>query len=257
MKKIIAALFAVFVSLGVTISVAPAQANEKSVVIIDSYFDKSRLTGDYELVCLATDGCINVATRQSLITSPAEHGTFMANIAFAQNPGVKLILIQTENVTSGKVGLLGGRDFLNALTWVSNNKSRVFSVSFSYALSGNVTASDPCKLSTADGTNVRVVDPEIRSTVADLRQSGIPVFSAAGNDSRKPVVYPACIPDVVSVGVKAGGVNISRYHSDAADVVANLVGGMTPLQFTTSVGNVVIATKAVYTSGMIDVVVNK
>lgn len=253
MKKIFAALFAVFVSLTATIAVAPAQANEKSVVIIDSYFDKSRLNGSYELVCLATDGCVNVATRQSLITNPAEHGTFMANLAFAQNPEAKLILIQTENVVNGRVGLLGGRDFLNALTWVSKNESRVLSVSFSYALSGNVTASDPCKLSTADGTNVRVVDPAIRSTIASLKQSGVPVFSAAGNDSRKPVVYPACIPDVVSVGVKANGVNISRYHSDAADVVANLIDGTTALQFTTSVGNVIIATKSVHTSGMIDV----
>lgn len=255
MKKIIAALFAVFVSLTATIAVTPAQANEKSVVIIDSYFDKSRLAGSYELVCLATDKCVNTAKRSTLLTSAAEHGTFMANTAFKQNPNAKLILIQTENVVGGNVGLLGGNDFLKALQWVSANSDKVSSVSFSYNLTGNATASNPCALSTADGTNIRVVDPAIKAEVAKLKSVNVSVYAAAGNDTRKPINYPACISDVVSVGVLSGGKQISRYYGTAADLAVNLVGGTTAaLQFTTSVGNVIASTKTPVVSGIIDVV---
>lgn len=254
MKKLFSAVIAVFAIFGIAGTV-PAQANEKSVVIIDSYFDKSRLNGNYELVCLASDGCVNVANRARLGTDPAEHGTVMANIAFAQNPGAKFILIQTENVARGRVSQLGGNDFLNALNWVAKNTDRVLSVSFSYTLTGNATKSNPCALATVDRTNVRVVDPAIRSTVATLKQSNILVFAAAGNDARKPVAYPACIEDVVSVGVTSGGKAISRYHSTAADLVANLSGGRMPaIQFTTSVGTVIAATNSIVDNGILDVV---
>jgi len=48
--------------------------------------------------------------------------------------------------------------------------------------------------------NVKIVDPAIRATVASLKNKGIPVFVSTGNDSnRKPVAYPACITDTVSV----------------------------------------------------------
>ncbi len=253
MKKIISE-FAIVAAIFGIVSVAPAQAEEKSIVIIDSYFDKSRINGNFTIVCLATDSCVNTANRSTNLTDPAEHGTLMANMAYRQNPNAKLILIQTENVVSGKVGLLGGNDFLKAITWVNNNFSNVLSVSFSYTLSGNTTASNPCALSTADGTNVRVVDPAIRSVVSQLKSKGVSVFAAAGNDTRRPVAYPACIEDVVSVGVKAGGVKISRYYSDQVDLVSNLVSGIAPLQFTTSVGNVVAATVGTQTSGQLDVV---
>lgn len=253
MKKLMSAFIAVFAVLGI-VGTIPAQANEKSVVIIDSYFDKSRLEGAYELICLASDGCNEVANRAKLATDPAEHGTVMANIAFAQNSGAKLILIQTENVIRGKVGQLGGNDFLNALAWVQNNVGRVSAVSFSFTLTGNATKSNPCALSTTDSTNVRVVDPAIRAAVANLKQSGIFVFAAAGNDVSKPVAYPACISDVVSVGVSAGGKAISRYHNQA-DVIANLVGGRMPaMQFTTSVGTVIAAVRSTVDNGILDVV---
>jgi hypothetical protein len=125
----------------------------------------------------------------------------MAEVARRNNPNVPLVLLRSANVDKkGAVGILNGNDFLAALKWVDANSSNVSAVSFSYGLSGNMTKPGDCKLSPTGLVNVKIVDPAIRATVASLKNKGIPVFVSTGNDSnRKPVAYPACIPDTVSV----------------------------------------------------------
>ena len=173
--------------------------NSKPVVIIDSYFD-TRVTNT-TIVCIATDKCVNTAKPSARVSDAVNHGTAMAEVARRNNPNVPLILLRSATVNNkGAVAILNGNDFLAALKWVDANSSNVSAVSFSYGLSGNMTKPGDCKLSPTGLVNIKIVDPAIRSTVASLKNKGIPVFVSTGNDSnRKPVAYPACITDTVSV----------------------------------------------------------
>ena len=173
--------------------------NTKPVVIIDSYFD-TRIANT-TIVCIATDKCVNTAKPSARVSDAVNHGTAMAEVARRNNPEVPLVLLRSATVNNkGAVGTLNGNDFLAALKWVDANSSTVSAVSFSYNLSGNMSKPGECKLSPTGLVNIKVVDPLIRTTVASLKSKGIPVFISTGNDSnRKPVNYPACITDTVSV----------------------------------------------------------
>lgn len=173
--------------------------NSKPIVIIDSYFD-TRVTNT-TIVCIATDKCVNAAKPSARVSDAVNHGTAMAEVARRNNPEVPLVLLRSATVNNkGAVGTLNGNDFLAALKWVDANSSTVSAVSFSYNLSGNMSKPGECKLSPTGLVNIKVVDPQIRTTVASLKSKGIPVFISTGNDSnRKPVNYPACITDTVSV----------------------------------------------------------
>lgn len=220
MKKIVA-LVAVLFSV-----VVPVQANAvagERLVIIDSYFDKTKISGPVEFVCLAIDKCVNTPTpKPGDGLSPVNHGTIMANVARQQNPSATLVLIQTEEVTKGVVSTLDGSDFLNAITWVSNNKTNVSAVSFSYNLTGNATATNTCALSAQGAIAVKPTDQNIRTIVASLKSSNILVFAAAGNSKAKALQYPACIDDVVSVGSYIYGTQ-SYLYGGVPDIVATLI----------------------------------
>lgn len=219
------------------LGLAPASANAtetttrevKAIVIIDSYFDSSKISGDVSDVCIAKTGCDLTPTPTTGLTSAYNHGTAMAELARKANPNAKLILVRaasaTKNARTGVVSLalINGNDFLNSLQWVDSNKQGVSAVSFSYNLSGNMKMGE-CKLSTTGSVNVRVVDPQIRSAILQLSNSGVPVFASTGNDSnRKPVAYPACIPDVMSV---AAGVGSSYIPSSNYDANTDFVGAL-------------------------------
>ena len=173
--------------------------NTKPIVIIDSYFDTR--VANTTIVCIATDKCVNTPKPSKRVSDPVNHGMAMVEVARRNNPDVPLILVRSATVSNkGAVGILNGNDFLAALKWVDANSSNVSAVSFSYGLSGNMTKPGECKLSPTGLVNVKIVDPAIRATVASLKNKGIPVFVSTGNDSnRKPVAYPACITDTVSV----------------------------------------------------------
>lgn len=230
MKKIFVAISLAIVSL-VSIPTQATAVNQKALVIIDSYFDMSKVTGDTVLVCLASDKCMNKATPDpGAGTSAVNHGTIMANIARSQNVTAKIILIQTEEVVSNKTGkfsptVLNASDFINALTWVNKNLSEISTVSFSYNLTMSTAKVGECRVQTVSGIANSVTDQSVRSLVASLKSANVKVFAAAGNDTTKPLNYPACIPDVISVGSQANGKNISgyKYYSTQADIIGNLV----------------------------------
>ena len=173
--------------------------NSKPVVIIDSYFD-TRVTNT-TIVCIATDKCVNTAKPSARVSDAVNHGTAMAEVARRNNPIVPLVLLRSANVDKkGVVGILNGNDFLTALKWVDANSSTVSAVSFSYNLSGNMSKPGDCKLSPTGLVDIYKADPAIRATIVNLKNKGIPVFVSTGNDSnKKPVNYPACITDAVSV----------------------------------------------------------
>ena len=179
---------------------APSSATPNgSVVIIDSYFDAR--VPNTTIVCIATDKCTNIAKPSAKVSDAVNHGTAMAEVARRNNPNVSLVLLRSANVDKkGAVGILNGNDFLAALRWADTNSSTISAVSFSYNLSGNMSKPGDCKLSPTGLVNIYKTDPAIRATIVSLNTKGIPVFVSTGNDSnKKPVNYPACITETVSV----------------------------------------------------------
>lgn len=247
MKKIVALISVLF---SVVIPVQSHAAVGERIVIIDSYFDVSKISGSVEFVCLASDKCVNKATpKPNMGTDAANHGTIMANIAREQNTTATLVLVQTEEVSAkGSITTLDGSDFIKALTWVNTNQSAISAVSFSYNLTNSNAKVGECRISAAGGS-VAVMDVSIKSLVSSLKASGIPVIAAAGNDNKKPLQYPACLPDVISVG----STGQDSYHQQGAKIIATLVNkDKTPtmksvapwfgsIPFTTSAATVAVA----------------
>jgi hypothetical protein len=259
MKKTTIIIGAILASLSIT----PAYAEEvKTLAIVDSYFDTSKLSGNIENICVASTGCELKPTYSSKsFSDPLNHGTAMAELAIKQNPKIKLVLIraasQTKNARTGAVsiGLISGNDFLKSLQLVSSRKD-IKAVSFSYNLSGN----RECSLSNSGGVNVRVVDPQIRSTIILLKNNGVPVFSSTGNRAGAPVNYPACITEVNSVSVgdlnnKGSIASVFTFDSNTDYFVTGSVFNYNSIAFglipnTTSAGNVAVAAK--YVGGLLD-----
>lgn len=215
MKKVSYAVLSAILSF--TAFAAPAEAATKSLVIIDSYFDISKFGSNVSQVCVATDKCVNKAKPSSVVSDASNHGTAMVDIALKQDPTLKIIVVRASDVSAaGSIYGITGNTFLNALRWVEANKATVGAVSFSYSLSGNMTSIGDCKLSTFGLTDIKVVDPQIRISIANLKTSGVPVFAATGNNGpTKPVSYPACIPDTNSIGAGVGGSYIPSSSRDA------------------------------------------
>jgi hypothetical protein len=204
-----------------TPTTAPA-ATGKALVIVDSYFDSSKISGNVIDVCLARVGCELTPNPISGVSSAFHHGTAMAELARKANPDATLYLVRAasafSNPRTGVVTMqvINGNDFLNALRFAKSKQDEVGAVSFSYSLNGNMPRIGDCRLSTVGMVNVAITDPAIRAQVAELKDLGIPVFAATGNDgNRKPVSYPACIPDVMSVASGIGDNFLSTSNHDA------------------------------------------
>jgi hypothetical protein len=259
MRKLFSVVLAAFLAVSF---VTPSQAEEtKTLVIIDSYFDASKIDGDVESVCLAVSGCELTPTPRSGFSDAYNHGTAMAEVALKQDPDIKLVLISAASLTRNPrtnvvtISTLNGNDFLRALSYV-NNRNDVDAVSFSYNLSGP----RPCSLAAIGGVNVRVVDPQIRATISTLKSKGIPVFSSTGNRAGAAVNYPACIEDVNSVGVgdlnRLGNIasvftfdaNTDYFATGSVSNYSSKIFGLIPN--TTSAGNVAVAVK--YLLGQLD-----
>jgi hypothetical protein len=228
----------------------------KALVIVDSYFDSSKISGDVVDVCIARIGCELTPTPIAGVANSFNHGTAMADLARKANPEAKLILIRaasaTKNPRTGAVtmAVINGNDFLNSLRWVASSSENVSAVSFSYTISGNMKKVGDCRLSTVGGVNVSIVDPQIRSSISNLKNAGIPVFAGTGNDSnRKPVAYPACIPDVMSV---AAGVGDSFIPSSNRDANTDFVGALpaNTFNYTSSIFGVIPQTTSSATASV-------
>jgi hypothetical protein len=262
MKKVTTLMFAMllaFIPMSGNANEATTETvtrEAKAVVIIDSYFDSSKISGDVVNICLARVGCELTPNPIAGIANSFNHGTAMADLVRKANPEAKLILIRaasaTKNPRTGAVtmAVINGNDFLNSLRWVASSPENVSAVSFSYTISGNMRKVGDCRLSTVGGVNVSIVDPQIRSTVTNLKNAGIPVFAGTGNDSnRKPVAYPACIPDVMSV---AAGVGNSFIPSSNRDANTDFVGALpaNTFNYTSSIFGVIPQTTSSATASV-------
>ena len=133
MKKAVALVAVLF---SVVVPVQAQAVDQKSLVIIDSYFD-ARVVGA-QIVCVALDNCKNTPTKiPTSVSDNINHGDAMADVAKKQNSTLGLILVRSANSSTSSVQDMNGADLIRALTWVNANSNKVSAVSFSRSISNN------------------------------------------------------------------------------------------------------------------------
>ena len=220
MKKIVALLA---ISLAALV-VSPASANtQKTLVIIDSGINteldwvKSTLV---EEVCIIEYGtCPN---GQKFMTGPGaahvryqdvkdramHHGSQMYSVAVQVDPNVRVVFIRIVGMSAkGFANSYTMRSVQQALDWVDANAARLnvgavsMSVGRSYKEAG-------CP-----------IEASFQATAQKLSSAGIAVVASAGNGgNRTKVDYPACTPEVISVGA-----------TDVRYSMRGVVGWVTPV----------------------------
>lgn len=242
MKKILALVAVLF---SVVVPVQSQAAPGEKIVVIDNAFNLAQIPGSVEFVCVASDRCANKTI------SDKDHGTQMALVARQQNPTATLVLVQAAPVSkkgaASEVNLIG---LISALDSVNNNSSGVSAVSFSrYVNNSTAKYAGQCfPPATAPYTPQSGFD-KVKSSVVSLNSKGIQVYAAAGNTVSKPIDFPACVSEVVSVGsyiygktYKNGEVDIlaSLSTPDKTSTIKNLIPN-TSIGFSTSVATVAVA----------------
>lgn len=211
-------------ALAASLLVAPASANtQKTLVIIDSGINteldwvKSTLV---EEVCIIEYGtCPN---GQKFMTGPGaahvryqdvkdramHHGSQMYSVAVQVDPNVRVVFIRIVGMSAkGFANSYTMRSVQQALDWVDANAARLnvgavsMSVGRSYKEAG-------CP-----------IEASFQATAQKLSSAGIAVVASAGNGgNRTKVDYPACTPEVISVGA-----------TDVRYSMRGVVGWVTPV----------------------------
>ena len=205
MKKMAIVIATIFALVGI----APAQATtQESIVIIDVNFESQLIDGQVTEVCINVPAVCNSnpTPRNASGFKAFNHGTIMADIARANNPSARLILVEAGTT---KTGLVTGVQLLSALNWVAANapQNNIKAVSFSYNSGDGVRC-----LPVSPGVNIRTTHNAIVSAIANLKASGIKFYASSGNHVRgNQIDYPACISDAIAVGsdVYVGSRNLS------------------------------------------------
>jgi hypothetical protein len=202
-KIIVAAIASVLVA-GLT---GPVSATpQKTLVIIDSGIN-SQL--DWVKNTLVDEACFiefgKCPNGQSSMTGPGaatlslrdadrdrtfNHGTQMASVAVAVNPGIKIVAIRIVGMSDkGFANTYRTNALIPALEWVAANATRLNVGAVSISL-GRAYTEAACPVETS-----------LQSQIIALKQNNVGVFIAAGNRSNPTKVdYPACIPEAISVG---------------------------------------------------------
>jgi len=241
MKKIVVLLAVLF---SVVVPIQSQAAVGERIVIIDNAFNLSQITGSVEFVCVASDLCANKTI------SNKDHGTQMALVARQQNPSATLVLIQAAPVSkkgvATDVNLIG---FIDALTFVNNNSASVSGVSFSRYMNATGKLTGQCFPQASAPYTPQTGFDKVKSSVLSLNQKGIQVYASAGNNSTKPIDFPACVSEVVSVGsylygktYKSGNVDILTTLStpEKLSTMKGLIDGVS-IEFSTSAASAAVA----------------
>jgi hypothetical protein len=242
MKKIVVLLAVLF---SVVVPIQSQAAVGERIVIIDNAFNLSQITGSIEFVCVASDLCANKTI------SNKDHGTQMALVARQQNPSATLVLIQAAPVSKKGIATdVNLHGFINALDFVNSNSNAVSAVSFSRYMN-NTTAklSGQCFPPASAPYTPQTGFDKVKSSVISLNLKGIQVYASAGNNPAKPIDFPACVSEVVSVG---SYIYKSTYKTGEVDILATLVTpdkdallkGLIPntsIEFSTSAASAAVA----------------
>jgi hypothetical protein len=234
MKKIVALVAVLF---SVVIPVQSQAAAGERIVIIDDYFNRSLISGSIEFVCIASDSCVNNA--------PTSHGTQMALTARKENPDATLVLIQASPVSKkGSISETNLQGLINSLNWVSANSSNVSAVSFSRFVNysgSNAKYKGKCFAPASAPYTPETGYSAVNSKVVELKSKGVPFIAASGNHNN-PIDFPACVPDVISVGVIGMGLG-NGFHGDLSEFPADAVLSSATVRNSTSSATVIIASR--------------
>jgi hypothetical protein len=216
MKKI-SFMFVAALAVSAVFTVAPAQAESKSLVVVDSYFD-SRI-GSTPIVCVTGNPCLlDNRTRSTSLTHPLNHGVAMVDAIKSKFSNVSVVALRTANATTEmNVGHL-----VSALQWAVANKQSVAALSVSRKMNGPSHNRNGCDANATNTVHLggkAKADLLVRSLIAELKANGIPVFVSTGNGSGSIVDYPACIVDTNSVSTgslnKLGTVSsVDKFNGD-------------------------------------------
>lgn len=219
MKK---AMLTVLSAVFLIATVQPVSANsQKSLVIIDSYFDARVVSGSVSCITPTGGQCVYnaSATVPASLSHNTNHGNAMVEVAKKQSSSLSIIAISAAGPNSD----VNAGHFIESLKWVSNNSSRVSAVSFSRFFNGPATCT-PASVNTASYGGAAGADKIIRELIISLSAKGIPVFASTGNKMGTKIDYPACILETVSVStgaVNKAGVLVSVNALDSnTDYVA-------------------------------------
>lgn len=247
MKKLIALIAVLFSAIVPVQSVA---ADQKALVIIDSYFDSKVSGPNVTCITLQSAACTDIVTISSpSLSSDINHGNAMAEVAKKQNPNLPIILLRAGIVNARSVNGVNPGDFITALRWVDANSSKVGAVSFSRGMNGPTSCS-VASTNTAPYGGIVMADKTIRELISNLKTKGIPVFVATGNTSGTKIDYPACINDTVSVSVGALNSKGSIVAAHAYDINTDYLGLYSVRSFKSSVMGVIPNTTSSSTVGI-------
>lgn len=202
MKKLIALLVISLAALVIT----PASANaQKTLVIIDSGINTEL---DWVKRSLVEEVCIiefgTCPNGQKFMTGPGaahvryqdvkhsamHHGSQMYSVAVQVDPNVRVVFIRIVGMSAkGFANSYTMRSVQQAMEWVDANAARLNVGAVSLSIGRSYTEVG-CP-----------IEASFQSVVQKLSSAGIAVIASAGNGGNKlKVDYPACTPEVISVG---------------------------------------------------------
>jgi len=142
---------------------------------------------------------------QSITKNGFSHGTQMTSAAVSTNSNMNIVFVRIigQNI-NGDRQITSEKTIYNALNWVYANKDKFNIQAVSLSQGSHVLGSS---------ANYCPSTPETQKSINNLLLSGIPTFTAVGNNSDyKRIDWPSCIPEAVAVG--AGSKNgIETYNN--------------------------------------------
>lgn len=193
-------------ALAASLLVAPASANtQKTLVIIDSGINTEL---DWVKRSLVEEVCIiefgTCPNGQKFMTGPGaahvrhqdvkhsamHHGSQMYSVAVQVDPNVRVVFIRIVGMSAnGFANSYTMRSVQQAMEWVDANAARLNVGAVSLSIGRSYTEVG-CP-----------IEASFQSVVQKLSSAGIAVIASAGNGgNRLKVDYPACTPEVISVG---------------------------------------------------------
>jgi len=195
MKKISVAS-AIALAAASLVGIAPAQASQvDTIAIIDTQFDGANVGSNVTHVCVTA--CTNNSTPRPgnrIQAGHYNHGIVMAEIVRKSNPTARLILIRAG---STKVGEVTSQGLLDALRWVERNRAALGID----AVSTSLNAGNGSRCTATGG----VRHSDVVAVVDSISNAGTQILASAGNGSNPNLLgYPACIPNVIAIGIDSG-----------------------------------------------------
>jgi len=210
--------------------------SKPSIAIIDVGFNTALFPNISTEACFLTYGlCPNgkssmagagaantgITPNASLSGNGFYHGTEMASIINKVNPEINIIPIRVVGMAPNGLPLFSTpEDLKNALDWVVANQANLTIIGVNISMGGTTSSCSAPSGMSADINALKALD--------------VPVIVASGNNAiRTAMAFPACLPNVISVGATdnpalLGGI---AYDINAKPTIARYSNGNTSTTF--------------------------